>query len=406
MSSVNPDRNTSLKLPRFTFHNKSFIIAAGFLCVLFFAGAAWAVYENNIATHPTPTPAPEESPILVEVYTPQVFIRLPDAQDFIEIQGSRNVPIGTTIKTDSQGRARALYPNHSVTRLDHNSQFTIENFTQAPFKAEVKLSKGNIWSRVAKLLGQETYETKSEHLVASIRGTSYGHTIMENGQDTIMVTEGKVNGDCINIEQASDVNKGQKASYPCADGQSIIERFMNAQEKQDEWYIFNVTEDKKLDEMYSLGTYTDLLGATVTTTPKPTSKPTAKSTSPTSTSTPQPTSTSTPTPNPTNSPTPSPAPTPTTTPTPPSISRFYDQNCWANKCNLTIYGSEFYDVTAVNAYNAAGELVESAQFTTKSTAQIDAYFGKLQYGNYYAQVATSSHGTAKSSTTFLVNQLF
>jgi hypothetical protein len=287
-----------------------------------FAGAAFAVYENKIATtQNSPEPSAEAQtqetaspPIIIEVYTPHVFIKTPDQTDFEEITSSKNVPAGTIVKTDSVGRAQAIYPNHSVTRLDHNSEFKIEDFNQNPFKAEVKLSKGKIWSRVAKLLGQETYETKSQNLVASIRGTSFGHNIMENGQDTIMVTEGKVNGDCIKIEQGSDVATGQKASYPCSQGGPISQKNMTNTEKKDEWYLFNQAEDKKLDEKYGLGTYTDVLGATPT--PKPTKTPTPLgSPKPTATAA-QPTSNNSPTSNPTNSPTPSPTPTPTPDPGP------------------------------------------------------------------------------------------
>lgn len=252
--------------------------------------------KNNSPESTLEVQTPAQSGIKLEIFTPQVEIKLPNKEKFEQAVADANVPVGATVRTNDTGRAQLLYPNKSVTRLDHNSEIVVESFTPSPSQTKVSLKKGKIWSRVAKLFGQESFQTESQNLVATVRGTSFGHNIMADGADTVMVTEGKVNGDCTKIEQGSDVATGQKASYPCAQGGPISQRNMTNLEKQDEWYIFNVNQDEKLNERFGIDTYT-LPKKSPTPTPKPTPTPTPPPAGgPTSTPTPMSTPTPTPTP--------------------------------------------------------------------------------------------------------------
>ncbi|GEM_PF-5386478 len=311
------------------------------------------------------SPVPAANPKL-EIFSASVFIKTSEGGDWREAQDQQEIPVNTQVKTDSKGRAQIVYPNGTVTRIDKNSQITLEKFENKPFNADVLLSVGRIWSRVKKLLGGESYETKSSTLVASVRGTSFGLGILSDGQSKITVTKHKVHIDCIENKLQADIDKTDKTITNCKTSPKPLP--IDSTEFNDEWYIFNNQEDLNLDKRFGKNTYSDedtVLSAS-TTKPSPTATPTTK---------------------PTPTVTPTPSASPTATPNP--ITRFDDTSCNTKGCILYIYGSGFSAKpnVATTELNANGSPYQAGIPPRQATStMIEAYFTSIPAGKYHIKV--------------------
>jgi len=111
-----------------------------------------------------------------------------------------------------------------------------------------------------------------------------------------------VHVDCNDNSFSADLPVNKKVTTKCVSQLSL--QNWGGEEAGDEWFNWNLDQDKKLDERFGAGTYADAT-LTPSPTPKPTIKPTAK-----------PTITPSPTPAPTRVIKPTPTPTKTPTPTP------------------------------------------------------------------------------------------
>lgn len=187
----------------------------------------------------------QDSKVRLEIFTPSVFVQLPNSSSFAVGENGQKIPVGTKVKTDDAGRAQLVYPNGSVTRIDYNTEVTLSEFSESPQKTRVKVSKGSIWSRVTKLLGGEYYKTESSTLVASVRGTSYGHTILPEEKNTVLVTQSKVAVQCFNSIEEYMVEEGNQITWDCKKNPQTGE--ITKEDKKNEWIIFNLQEDKKID---------------------------------------------------------------------------------------------------------------------------------------------------------------
>ena len=207
----------------------------------------------------------------LHIFSQGVSVEDGSVNEFVSAEDGQNIEAGTKVKTDSTGRAEIVYSTGTVTRIDKNSQVTLKSLEEGPFKASIFLSAGRIWSRVAKLLGGESYQTESTKTVATVRGTSYGHETGEDG-DKVTTTDGSVNTACTEGTQEGNVDKGETGDFDCSNSDPDIHN-TNSNE-QDDWYNFN----KDQDENNVLGTE-----ASATPTPTPTPSPSPISYVPTAT---------------------------------------------------------------------------------------------------------------------------
>ena len=313
--------------------------------------------------------------VRLEIVSEGVEIKTPTDSDFIKGLSGQELVVGSVVKTDATGRAKFIYPNGDETRIDHDSEVELKKFDSQARVSEVKITKGRVWSRVAKLLGQESYQTESNNLMATVRGTSYGHAIMANGQDTIIVSEGEIAVDCFDVDQEAKVNIDEKASFPCADGQNILQRKMTMQEKQDEWYLFN--------------------NPPATATPKATPKLT-----PAAALTPKQLQTTTPTPSPTagaTTPTPTSPPTPTSSPTPqpettgPTMGKFCASPTLVGRQTCSVsFQAEIMDPSGVGAGDVLWQSFDSKGASGQSGQIAMSPDGNIWYA--YGQVSVPVYG--------------
>ena len=164
-----------------------------------------------------------DSPTAVlEIFSQQVWTREGNIQ--VSAKNGNIVHVGDSVITGPNGRAQLLYPNHSVTRINVNSEFILTNNQDNPVRIEVDLIKGSIWSRVAKLLGKDVYQTKTATVLATVRGTSYELGIMPDGNDEILTTKHTVDVTCMNETQKGNVSTNNKFIISCKNGvPSIIQ---------------------------------------------------------------------------------------------------------------------------------------------------------------------------------------
>ncbi len=162
---------------------------------------------------------------------------------------------GYVVATSENGRAQIVFPNGTVTRLDRSTTITLEKAQVSPQQVEILVNDGQIWSRIAELLQNETYLTVSENINASVRGTSYGHSLI-NKIDQIITTKGEVVGSCANKKQEGVVSKGQKGVFTCGDDNLEIINISN-NDIENEWLQFNSEQDEGLNNRFGPFTYRD-----------------------------------------------------------------------------------------------------------------------------------------------------
>ncbi len=325
----------------------------------------------------------EPTDIILEIFSPPVFVLEPGASDFSQGSQGQKIPVSTIVKTSDGGRAQIVFPNGTVTRIGENSEITLSDFSNSPFQTRISVEKGRIWSRIVKLLGGASFETQSGSVVASIRGTSYGHELLANGFDQLIVTKNKMLGECINKTQSNEVQSSQKAIFNCqADSKPIISA-LTLQDTSDEWFIFNNEQDKILNERFGKDRY-DHESQLILATPTPTNTPT-------------PTPTSTPTPTPTAQPSPTPSPTPQPTITITSINFSCDR-----VCSGVIYGNLFNQDTKVSAVSKSKlSTFPASSYKFISTKEMNASFSQIPKGEYYIQVTNPDKTSATSDQTFV-----
>lgn len=99
-----------------------------------------------------------------------------------------------TLKSNKDGSATVKLADGSELRLDKNSEL---NITDARYDASTKnlivrskLIIGNVWSNIVALATPESsWEVETSNVVATVRGTSFGVGVHENGITTIVGSE-------------------------------------------------------------------------------------------------------------------------------------------------------------------------------------------------------------------------
>lgn len=256
------------------------IIGISVVVLLIISGGAF-IFSQKPKVEPIPSPqtevlgittAPEPEPkTTLEIIIEPVFVKSPGEAEAVPAVHNQEVVTGTTISTGKGGRAQVLFANNSVTRLDENSEIVIEKDTKDPSNILIKLKKNRIWSRIAKVVGLASFETESPSVLASVRGTSYGHEITANG-DKITTTKGTVTGECVENPKAQLTEKGTKTNFNCKNNK-IKNEPISQKDKEDEWFKFNQEQDKKLNERFGENAYGDegdVLGLSDQISPTPT----------------------------------------------------------------------------------------------------------------------------------------
>ena len=98
---------------------------------------------------------------------------------------------GDTVETQAGGRVEISLPGGSLLRIGENARVSL---SPVPARSEFSahLFFGNLWARVHKLVGGETFRVETENGVAGVRGTEFRVEAGGEHPDLIRVYEGTV----------------------------------------------------------------------------------------------------------------------------------------------------------------------------------------------------------------------
>ena len=118
------------------------------------------------ATQPTGT---------LTVEAPGVTVLKKGTPDFTKGKTNQKVGIGDTIQTDASGLAQITFKDGTLTRLDHDSIFTLDKLVNTTGKRQVEgtVSAGQTWNRVQKLSENESFQQKGNGASAVVGGTAF-----------------------------------------------------------------------------------------------------------------------------------------------------------------------------------------------------------------------------------------
>lgn len=108
-----------------------------------------------------------------------------------------NMPLyqGDKIETKRESRCEITLNNGDVIRIDENSLFTVESYSEkdSSTAAESSLSIGRIWANIRRLFSDDAYfKVKSPSAVIAVRGTIYRVDAAEDQSTQVRVYEGAV----------------------------------------------------------------------------------------------------------------------------------------------------------------------------------------------------------------------
>lgn len=98
------------------------------------------------------------------------------------------VTAGSTVRTKATGRLELQFDDHSILRLDKNTEVQILGGTQ---ERGVLITLGNIWARIQSTIGMSKFRIKTPSVVAGVRGTIVRAEVTDE-EETIAVDEGEV----------------------------------------------------------------------------------------------------------------------------------------------------------------------------------------------------------------------
>ncbi len=123
----------------------------------------------------TPAGAATKPTGTLTVEAPGVTVLKKGSTDFTKGKSDQKVAIGDTIQTDAAGLAQITFKDGSLTRLDHNSIFTLDKLVNTTGKRQVEgtVSAGQTWNRVQKLSETESFQQKGNGATAAVIGTAF-----------------------------------------------------------------------------------------------------------------------------------------------------------------------------------------------------------------------------------------
>jgi mannose-6-phosphate isomerase-like protein (cupin superfamily) len=244
-----------MKLPRIDTRTARIIagIAVGMVVV-----GALLVWKAN--------PAVAEIPAKLEVLAQNVTASIGDDRTWSPATAGMPLPVGTRLRTDTNGRAQITYFEGSTSRLETGTEIEITQTGQlkdAEGNTLIRMmqSAGSTWHRVKRLISSNSrYEIQTPTAVAAVRGTTFRADVRADGTTTFFVVEGSVS-----VQTASGivvVEAGQKLTVPPGGKVTASDIQAITPADRDVWYVYNMGLD---DQMTAVET-----GASTLPTPTPT----------------------------------------------------------------------------------------------------------------------------------------
>jgi hypothetical protein len=109
------------------------------------------------------------------VEAPGVTLLKKGTNTFNKAKASQKVRVGDTIQTDATGLAEIKYKDGSITRLDHDTIFTIDKLVSSTGQRQVEgtVTAGQTWNRVQRLSESDTFAQEGNGASAVVGGTAF-----------------------------------------------------------------------------------------------------------------------------------------------------------------------------------------------------------------------------------------
>jgi len=110
------------------------------------------------------------------VQAPEVTILSKGSSKFVKAKNAQKVRTGDTVQTGPAGLAEITFPDGSLTRLDHNTVFTLDKLVTKTGRREVvgTVNAGQTWNRVQKLSENERFDQGNGNgATAAVLGTAF-----------------------------------------------------------------------------------------------------------------------------------------------------------------------------------------------------------------------------------------
>lgn len=111
----------------------------------------------------------------LDIEAPGVTVLKKGSPKFTKGKANQRLKTGDTVQTDATGYAQINFPDGSITRLDHDTVFTIDKLSTATGTRKVQgtVSAGQTWNRVQELSTGDTFEQKGNDATAAVLGTAF-----------------------------------------------------------------------------------------------------------------------------------------------------------------------------------------------------------------------------------------
>ena len=155
---------------------------------------------------------------------------------------------GDMIRTSADGKAEIRWGDRGITRIDSDSQVTVEDIPEREIPAtnvliRLRVTSGRAWSRMLKLLDvQSAVEVESGGIVATVRGTAFGVAAQASSTD-VMVSDSVVRVSSVKNQTELFVRQGRVSTFSLA-GALVM---LRDAENSDAWFSENVKADEQFD---------------------------------------------------------------------------------------------------------------------------------------------------------------
>ncbi len=169
--------------------------------------------------------------------------------NWVPLEQSVDVRVGDAIRTSADGKAEIRWGDRGVTRIDSNSQVTIEDVPKRDIPAtgmliKLRVSTGRAWSRMLKLLDvQSNMQVEGGGIVATVRGTAFGVATHATTTE-IAVTDSVVRVSPIKGEAGIFVREGRIGFFSST---GTVAELRDTKES-DTWSIENKRQDERFDQ--------------------------------------------------------------------------------------------------------------------------------------------------------------
>ncbi len=192
-----------------------FVVLATLLIGVFLAQQALMNAAVTSAAEYTPNLTNHRAVLVPEKGT--VEVRRAGSNTWIVVTEETELAQGDSVRTGDDASASLNLFEQGVTRLDENATITLDrlswNAETNSFTGRIQLGGGRLWSRLLDFMAPESsYEIKTPHLVATVRGTTF-FVEVSDASESVTVVEHLVHVVAANGNAAADVGRDKKLRF-------------------------------------------------------------------------------------------------------------------------------------------------------------------------------------------------